>query len=92
MNSNTEKYDEETVKEAKASVTSYIENNYNDINSIEVNDPYEAEMGSITVRGKANGEDFSVRLNNDLTIAVMSIQSENFPQKKEECKEKICEY
>ncbi|WP_166000791.1 hypothetical protein [Bacillus sp. Cs-700] len=92
MNSNEEKYDEETVKEAKENVTSYINNNYANIDNLIVNDPYEAEMGIITVEGKANGEDFSVSLDTELKIAGVAIQSENFPEKKEECQEKICDY
>ncbi|WP_273834142.1 hypothetical protein [Guptibacillus sedimenti] len=88
----SEEYDEETIKEAKASVTSYIENNYKSIEQITLKDPYQGEMGSFKLEGKANGETFSVMLNNDLTISVMSIQSENFPEKKEACKENICDY
>ena len=87
-----EEYDEETIKEAKASVTSYIENNYESIEQITLKDPYQGEMGSFKLEGKANGEAFSVMLNNDLTISVMSIQSENFPEKKEACLENICDY
>ncbi|TKD72236.1 hypothetical protein [Pseudalkalibacillus hwajinpoensis] len=92
MNSNKENYDEETVKKAKINVTSYIKNNYADIENLTVNDPYEAEMGIMTIAGKANGEDFSVSLDTELKIAGVAILSENFPKKKEECLEKICDY
>ncbi len=92
VNSSTKEYSGETVKEAQANVISYIENNYANIETLTVNKPYEAEMGSITVDGKANGEAFSVSLDTDLMVAGVAIQSEQFPEKKEECMERICDY
>ena len=87
----TKEYSETTVREAQANVTSYIENNYANIETLTVTEPYEAEMGIMTVDGKANGEAFSVSLDTDLMVAGVAIQSEQFPEKKEECLERLCD-
>ncbi|MDP4549685.1 hypothetical protein Q9251_02170 [Alkalihalobacillus macyae] len=92
VNSSTEEYNAETVKEAQANVTSYIENNYANIETLKVNEPYKAEMGIMTVDGKTNGEAFSVSLDTNLMVAGVAILSEQFPEKKEECLERICDY
>lgn len=92
VNSSTEENIAETVKEAQANVTSYIENNYANIETLKVNEPYKAEMGIMTVDGKANGEAFSVSLDTDLIVAGVAILSEQFPEKKEKCLERICNY
>ena len=91
VNSSTKEYSDETMREAQANVTSYIENNYANIETLTVTEPYEAEMGIMTVDGKANGEAFSVSLDTDLMVAGVAIQSEQFPEKKEECLERICD-
>ncbi|MDO6654533.1 hypothetical protein [Anaerobacillus sp. 1_MG-2023] len=91
VNSSTKDYSDETIREAQANVTSYIENNYANIETLTVTDPYEAEMGIMTVDGKVNGEAFSVSLDTDLMVAGIAIQSEQFPEKKEECLERICD-
>ncbi|WP_273834152.1 hypothetical protein [Guptibacillus sedimenti] len=91
VNSSTEEYSDETMREAQANVTSYIENNYANIETLTVTEPYEAEMGILTVDGKANGEAFSVSLDTDLMVAGIAIQSKQFPEKKEECLERICD-
>ncbi|MCA0172983.1 hypothetical protein [Bacillus sp. RAR_GA_16] len=91
VNSSTKEYSDETVREAQANVTSYIENNYANIETLTVTEPYEAEMGIMTVDGKANGEAFSVSLDTDLMVAGIAIQSKQFPEKKEECLERLCD-
>ena len=91
VNSSTKEYSDETMREAQANVTSYIENNYANIETLTVTEPYEAEMGIMTVDGKANGEAFSVSLDTDLMVAGIAIQSEQFPEKKEECLESLCD-
>ncbi|WP_283152664.1 hypothetical protein [Guptibacillus hwajinpoensis] len=91
VNSSTKEYSDETMREAQANVTSYIENNYANIETLTVTEPYEAEMGIMTVDGKANGEAFSVSLDTDLMVAGIAIQSKQFPEKKEECLERICD-
>ncbi len=91
VNSSTKEYSDETVREAQANVRSYIENNYANIETLTVTEPYEAEMGIMTVDGKANGEAFSVSLDTDLMVAGVAIQSDQFPEKKEECLERICD-
>lgn len=91
VNSSTKEYSDETMRKAQANVTSYIENNYANIETLTVTEPYEAEMGIMTVDGKANGEAFSVSLDTDLMVAGIAIQSEQFPEKKEECLERLCD-
>ncbi|WP_161993092.1 hypothetical protein [Sediminibacillus terrae] len=85
-------YDQETISKAKESAKSYIENNYEGIHSIELEEPYQAPMGSMTVDGTVNGEiGFSISLNKDFTISRIG-KDEGFPEEKEECKEKTCDY
>ncbi|MCG1027644.1 hypothetical protein J5S49_05020 [Virgibacillus halodenitrificans] len=86
-------YDQQTIQNAKASVESYLVNNYTNINNIQLDEPYQAPMGSMTIDGTVNEtENFSISLNSDLTIGSLAIQSDNFPEEKDECKEKTCDY
>ncbi|QTM98249.1 hypothetical protein ERJ70_02305 [Sediminibacillus dalangtanensis] len=92
VNQTKNSYDQETISKAKESAKSYIENNYEGIHSIELEEPYQAPMGSMTVDGTVNGEiGFSISLNKDFTISRIG-KDEGFPEEKEECKEKTCDY
>ncbi|WP_176470216.1 DUF1433 domain-containing protein [Terribacillus saccharophilus] len=93
MNLNEDTYDDKTISNAKSRVLSYLENNYEGIDQVQLGDPYQAPMGSMTIDGTVNNDkEFSVSLNEDLTIASLAIQSDNFPEEKEECREKTCDY
>jgi hypothetical protein len=93
VNSDNETYNAKTITDAKSNVQSYLENNYENIEKIELSDPYQAPMGSMTIDGTVNNDKlFSVSLNKDLTIASLAIQSDDFPEEKDECKEKTCDY
>lgn len=86
-----EKYDDETVVKAKEATQSYIENNFKDIESIKLEEPYESPMGSMKVDGTVNEEaEFSISLNKDFTVGSLSLD-EGFPELKDECIEKSCE-
>ncbi|PAF20402.1 hypothetical protein CHH49_16630 [Terribacillus saccharophilus] len=88
----SETYDEATVAEAKTVTKSYLENNYKNI-QIELEEPEESPMGSMKVDGTVNnGKAFSISLNEDLTVASLVIQSDDFPEEKAACREKTCEY
>lgn len=92
LNQNNDKYDEETISKAKETAKSYIKNNYKDVQSIEVEEPYQAPMGSMTVDGFVNGEfGFSISLNEDFTVSRIG-ENEGFPEEKEECKKEVCDY
>ncbi|KMM39225.1 hypothetical protein [Guptibacillus hwajinpoensis] len=57
-----------------------------------VNSSTEKYSGETVKEAQANGEAFSVSLDTDLMVAGVAIQSEKFPEKKEECVERICDY
>lgn len=89
----TEEYDEETITKAKQSAESYLRNNYQNVESIELGEPYQSPMGSMTVDGTVNNSKaFSISLNEDLTVASLVIQSDDFPEEKAACRKKSCEY
>lgn len=89
----SETFDEATVAEAKTVTKNYLENNYENIQSIELEEPEESPMGSMTVDGSVNnGKAFSISLNEDLTVASLVIQSDDFPEEKAACRKKSCEY
>ncbi|SNZ17539.1 Protein of unknown function [Terribacillus aidingensis] len=92
MDSDNKNYNK-TIADAKSNVQSYLEKNYENIEKIELSDPYQAPMGSMTIDGTVNNDkSFSVSLNKDLTIASLAIQSDDFPEEKDGCKEKTCDY
>ncbi|MEC0284006.1 hypothetical protein [Terribacillus saccharophilus] len=83
--------DEQTITEAKKVASSYIENNYESVESIKLDEPYRGQMGSLKVDGTVNEIEFSISLNEDLTFKGISIE-EKFPERKDECKDTSCEY
>ncbi len=93
VNSSQKTYDDETSEKAKSIVKSYLINNYHGIEDIELGELYQSPMGSMTVDGKVNGnEKFSITFTDKLKVRSLVVKSENFPEEKEECKEKDCDY
>jgi len=89
---NSENYDQETIDRAKETVENYINNNYKDIKSIEIKDVYENPMGELTVDGTVNeSSKFNIGLESDFTIGSIG-RGKGFPDKKDECKDKVCDY
>lgn len=87
-----EQYDSETISKAKDITKSYIENNYKDVESIELEEPRQSPMGSMKIDGTVNGDiGFTVTFSEDLSINSVGKKS-GFPEKKEECKDTSCEY
>lgn len=85
-------YDDETSINAKESAKNFLESNYHGINSIELEEPYTSPMGSMTIEGKVNKEvGFTITLDDDLVVSGIGT-NEGFPEVKEECKEKMCDY
>jgi hypothetical protein len=85
-------YDQETVTEVRETARSYIENNFKDVETIELQEPRKSQMGSLKIDGTVNGSaDFTVSFNSDFTVASISL-GEGFPDRFEECKEKSCDY
>ncbi|MFP7255850.1 hypothetical protein SFC02_16250 [Terribacillus goriensis] len=87
----SEQYDEEAISKAKAVTRSYIESNYNNIESIELMEPEESPMGSIMVDGTVNGVGFSVSLSSDFSVNSIG-ENAGFPERKAECQGKDCEF
>lgn len=89
---NSENYNQETINKAKETVESYINNNYKDIKSIEIKDVYENPMGELTVDGTVNeSSKFNIGLESDFTIGSIG-RGKGFPDKKDECQNKTCDY
>ncbi|QXE01968.1 DUF1433 domain-containing protein [Terribacillus sp. DMT04] len=85
-------YDAETTKRAKRTAESYIENNYIGIESVELNEPYQSPMGSLSIDGTVNNKyGFTIDLNKDFTVSMIGTKK-GFPAMKDECKEKDCKY
>ncbi|PAF20401.1 hypothetical protein CHH49_16625 [Terribacillus saccharophilus] len=87
----TEEYDEETIMKAKQTAESYLRNNYQDVESIELEEPYQSPMGSLSIDGTVNGAGFTIDLNEDFTVAMVG-KKEGFPEHKDVCEEKDCDY
>lgn len=90
---NTQEFNEEEIEKAKKVSESYLKNNYKGIESVEFESDFSHPMGGMMVRGTVNNEaGFSISMDTEL-FEVMSIgEKEGFPEVKEECKEKICDY
>ena len=84
-----EKYDDETIRKAKEATTTFIEINFEDVESIKLEEPYQSPMGSLTVPGTVNGVGFTASLNKDFTIAGIGSE-EGFPELRDDCVEKTC--
>ncbi|SEN79853.1 hypothetical protein SAMN04489762_2868 [Terribacillus saccharophilus] len=92
MNDSNSEYDEETVSQAKDTAESYIKNNFEGIESIEMGEPYEAPMGSMTIDGTVNdGAGFSIKFHKDTSVAGIGTK-EGFPELKDECEDTSCDY
>lgn len=91
MNENEGNYDDETITKAKETTESYLNNNYVDVKSIELEEPYQSQMGSLSIDGTVNDKGFTIHLNDDFTVSSIG-KKEGFPEKKEECKDRDCEY
>lgn len=85
-------YDEETIDKAKKSVERFILHNYEEIESVEITRSYESEMGGLTIEGTVNdvAAEFTAGVRSDFSIGHLA-PGEDFPDRKEACKEQICE-
>ncbi|QTM98247.1 DUF1433 domain-containing protein [Sediminibacillus dalangtanensis] len=93
MNSNKNNFDEETINQAKETAESYLKNNYENIQTIEFNDDHNNPMGGIMIRGIVNGEaGFSVSVDPKNFVVNSVGEKKGFPDRKDECREKSCDY
>ena len=85
-------FDDETITKFKSVTEYYIKSNFETIESIEMDDPYISKMGATKIDGIVNGQGrFSITLNDDYTVAGISLKK-GFPERKEECKDQVCDY
>src|SRR5699024_306017 len=91
VNSNKGAYDEDTVDKIETKAESFINNNFKDVNKIEFEEPHESPMGSMVINANVNDIGISLTFNNDFTISSYS-KEKGFPEKKDECKDKVCDY
>ncbi|NWO12681.1 DUF1433 domain-containing protein [Virgibacillus sp.] len=93
MNSPNSNYDKKTIDKAKETVESYLRNNYENVNEVEFSNDTSDPMGGLMIRGSINGvAEFSVSIDPESFIVRSLAEKENFPERKEECKEKTCDY
>ena len=85
--------EEEPVNKAKSTVESYLNNNFEDINEIKFDKgDFESPMGGLLVTGIVNGKaKFSISLDDDFNVGSIGL-GDDFPERKEECKQKSCDY
>lgn len=88
-----EDYDQQAIEKAEASVESYLINNYKNIESVEIDKFYKSPMGGMTADGTVNKKyEFNIGVEeSDFTIGSMA-EHEGFPERKDECKSKTCDY
>ncbi|MBN8208914.1 DUF1433 domain-containing protein [Bacillus sp. NTK071] len=92
MNSNNETYDQEFITKAEKKAESYLRNNYKNIDKIKFSDDHSNPMGGLVIRGTINdNSNFSMDVDDSLKIIAIS-EGENFPEEKDECKDKTCDY
>lgn len=96
VNTNNQNYDDETINKAIQSTERYIMNNYKDIEKIDFSDDHRSPMGGFTVQGIVNDNEdanfnMTVEIDNNYNIPSMGA-GKDFPERKEECKEKTCDY
>jgi len=86
-------FDKETTERAKETANSYLENNYTDIESVEIEKVYRDEMGGMSISGTVNNKAlFSIGID-EHTFNVRSIgEGKGFPEIKEECEKVDCDY
>ncbi|MCG1027647.1 hypothetical protein J5S49_05035 [Virgibacillus halodenitrificans] len=91
MNSDNKIEDEINVDKAKENVESYLFNNFEDVKSVEIKDIYIDPMGGIAVDGTVNGHaKYTAGIESDLRVSNMAV-GDDFPNRKEECKERRCD-
>lgn len=76
-------YDKETIEKAEIAAESYLKEKYTDIETIEIEDVYQGEMGGLRVKGTVNKKhEFSMGVNeSDFTIGSIGTE-EGFPERK----------
>lgn len=86
-------YDEETTKRAGETAESYVKNNFQDIETVEIEGVYRDPMGGMSVRGIVNDQpEFNLGMDeDDFTVQSIGVKH-GFPDRKKECKEKDCDY
>ena len=94
---NQQTYDDETIQKAMETAESYLRNNYKDIQSVEFDDKdFTSPMGGFLITGKVNGKyKFSISIdgleNGQFWIGSIG-EGHGFPEEKDECKDKTCDY
>ncbi len=98
-NVNTNTFDEQTIIQAKETAESYLKNNFESIHTITFSEDYSNPMGGLMIRGIVNENEkanFSIDIDIDSSqnkFYVGSIgKGKEFPERKDECKEKSCDY
>ncbi len=96
VNSNSDDFDDETIRKAKEIAENYLRSNYKDIKTIEFEDgDYSTPMGGLIISGIVNGNE---KANFSIDMGVESFEiggigtGEEFPEMKEECKDEDCDY
>lgn len=85
-------YSEEFILQAEKRAESYLRANYQNVDEVTFSDDHSSPMGGLVIRGKVNGEAaFSLDIDDSLNVIAISEGTE-FPEEKEACKDKTCNY
>lgn len=86
-------FDEDTTKRAGETAESYVKSNFQDIETVEIKKVYRGPMGGMVVDGVVNGQyEFDLGMDEDDFTVQSGGYGEGFPNRKEECKNKSCDY
>ncbi|TKD72237.1 DUF1433 domain-containing protein [Pseudalkalibacillus hwajinpoensis] len=92
VNSSTEVYDDQTIEKARERVESYFRHNYEDVGKVSFIEDTSDPMGGLMINGTVNGAEFSASVEPNQFIVNSVGETEGFPNVKEECREKVCDY
>ncbi|QHA91108.1 DUF1433 domain-containing protein [Bacillus sp. N1-1] len=89
-------YNEETISKARDIAESYLIHNYRDIDQVEFDKDTTSPMGGLMISGIVNGNEkatfsIDVEMENDFSVGSIG-KGEEFPERKQECIEKTCDY
>ncbi|QXE01969.1 hypothetical protein [Terribacillus sp. DMT04] len=74
---------EDTVRKANQATKAYIENDYEHVKTIELDNPFQSPMGGMSIDGTVNDgmAGFSISFNKDISISSISTDK-GFPSRK----------
>ncbi|HLR68982.1 MAG TPA: hypothetical protein VK105_18005 [Virgibacillus sp.] len=86
-------FDKETTTKAGETTESYMTNNFQDIETVEIEKVYRDPMGGMSIDGTVNEQyEFSLGMDEDDYTVQSGGYGEGFPDFKKECEDTVCDY